>query len=208
MDHENFFKNRAAYLSQAHPITEQEYYDKSTSQFEEMKSIPVGSTINLWFEDDLFCQCNLWFVIDLLLSIPLKANIYLVRPNSNSWKGFGAMSRDQFAQAYKNRTLLNETKLATFKNLWQIYTKQLNGDLKTVSSTLTTLIPQIEKVIDAHLDRQAPKNRPLQSLKNIISESEDKSFSAVFKKFSEQEGIYGFGDTSIKKMYDELIKQD
>lgn len=173
-----------------------------------MKAIPTGSEVNLWFEDDLFCQCNLWFIINLLSSVSLKANFYLVRPTSDSWMGFGSMSLDKFAQAYKNRTQLNAEQLETFKQLWQIYSNKINGDMKSLASKLSSLIPRIESVINAHLDRVPPNNRPLNTLKNIIEENEDKSFPTIFKKFSEIEGIYGFGDTSIKRMYDKLMQQD
>ncbi len=142
----------------------------------------------------------------MILSLPLKANIYLIRPTTNSWLGFGGMHEKTFAEAYNKKVLLNKNQLEDFQKLWNIYSQKEEGDLMTSGIKLKSLIPRIENVLQAQLDREDGKNRPLESLKRILTESEDHSFSTVFKAFSKKEGIYGFGDTSIKKMYDELMK--
>lgn len=200
---ENFNEKRANFLG----VSVDEYNKISSSQFERIKSITENSEVNLWFEDDLFCQCNLWFVINLLLSIPLKANVYLVRPTSDSWIGFGSMDESQFAKAYQNRTLLSREQLLSFQNLWQLYSTESNDKLIQTARNLKSIIPRIENVVQAHLDRLAPNNRPLKTLRKIMEINDDKSFPAVFSEFSKQEGIYGFGDTSVKRMYNYINKE-
>jgi len=175
-----------------------ENFEKNRAQF-------LGvSEVNLWFEDDLFCQCNLWYLVNFILSIPLKANVYLVRPTTDSWLGFGAMDQASFAQAYQNKISLTDDHLLSFQNLWKVYSKEIEGDLLTACQSLTKIIPRIEEVIQAHLDREEPVNKPMQTLKRILEDSEDKSFPSVFKQFSSLMGIYGFGDTSVKVMYEQL----
>lgn len=208
IDINDFFNSRAEYISEIHGVSTNGYHELSTCQFNKIKSIPDNADINLWFEDDLFCQCNLWFIIDLLLSRSLKANIYLVRPTSDSWLGFGSMEEKLFAQAYKNRTLLTTENLSDFQKLWFIYSQQIKDDPKEVAEKLITLIPRLPLVIEAHLERLEPLNRPLETLKKIMSEMENHDFPSVFKEFCIREGIYGFGDTSIKKMYDNLLQQN
>ena len=34
---------------------------KTVPEFLKMQNIPENSEINLWFEDDLFCQVTFWF---------------------------------------------------------------------------------------------------------------------------------------------------
>jgi len=172
-----------------------------------MKLIPQTSDVLLWFEDDLFCQCNLWYVVNFLLSIPLKANIYLVRPTSDSWLGFGSMNENQFAQAYQNKILLDQEQLITFQKLWKIYSKEIEEDLMSTAKELDVIIPRIESVIQAQLDRSPPTNKPIETLKSILEKNDDKSFPHIFKEFSKEMGIYGFGDTSVKVMYDALLEK-
>jgi len=202
LDKKDFHQQRASFLG----VSLEEYRTISSSQFDAIKLIPESSDVYLWFEDDLFCQCNLWYVVNFILSIPLKANIYLVRPSTDSWLGFGYMSEEQFAQAYKNKTLLSQEQLSAFQQLWKMYSKETEGDLMSLAKVLNNIIPRIESVIQAHLDRLPPINKPEETLKAILQESEDKSFPAIFKEFSKRMGIYGFGDTSVKVMYDSLVK--
>ena len=50
--------------------------NKLVSEFEKIQNIEEGVDINLWFEDDLFCQVNFWFVISLLSSLNHKNSIF------------------------------------------------------------------------------------------------------------------------------------
>ena len=203
LDKNNFNIHRAAF----HQVSLKEYKEISLSQIDAIKSIPSSSDINLWFEDDLFCQTNLWFIVDLIISMPLKANVYLVRPTTESWTGFGYMDEKEFKQAYENKVLLSTNQLSFFQKLWKIYSKEIEGDLMHEAKELQVVIPRMLAVIQAQLDREEPLNKPFQSLKKIFDESNDKSFKAIFTIFSQQNGIYGFGDTSVKKMYDRLRDQ-
>ncbi|WP_221411228.1 DUF1835 domain-containing protein [Epilithonimonas xixisoli] len=63
---EEFWKVRAKSISEDYNVSEESYYEKSVSEFEKILKIPEGSEVHLWFEDDLFCQVNLWFCITLL----------------------------------------------------------------------------------------------------------------------------------------------
>src|SRR5215216_6724838 len=72
-----FFKRRADYLSDKYSSSSQYYIDSVQSELEKLMPLPKWSEINLWFEYDLFCQVNMWFLISLLNKHGQK-NIYRI----------------------------------------------------------------------------------------------------------------------------------
>ena len=76
----DLFAMRAKFLSQNYGGSEQDYYRKVVPEFKKIKKIPNDSDINLWFEDDLFCQANFWFVAHLLANSTGINTVYLIRP--------------------------------------------------------------------------------------------------------------------------------
>ena len=62
----DFFQCRAKFISNAYNTTEEKYFEKTVSEFQKIEKIPQEVEINTWFEDDLFCQVNFWFVCYLL----------------------------------------------------------------------------------------------------------------------------------------------
>jgi hypothetical protein len=47
--------------------------------------------------------------------------------------------------------------------------------------------------------------RPMNSLIGIIKDLHTTEFRPVFKEFCTREGIYGFGDLQVKRLFDEII---
>ncbi|MBL4704861.1 MAG: DUF1835 domain-containing protein, partial [Flavobacteriales bacterium] len=81
LDLAELFQTRARFISQNYDgYTAHDYYEKSVPEFQKMQDITSDADINLWFEDDLFCQVNFWFVIHLLSSSIQDNRIFLIRP--------------------------------------------------------------------------------------------------------------------------------
>lgn len=59
---DDFWQSRAKYLQ----LTTTEYHNNVVKEFEKIMAAPDDSTFNLWFEYDLFCQVNMWFVISII----------------------------------------------------------------------------------------------------------------------------------------------
>ncbi len=202
---QHFIKNRASYFFMNYDVSEEEYFEKSVKELQKIKEINPNTEINLWFEDDLFCQTNLWYCIHNILKSGEHQKVFLVRPDTDSWHGFGIMDKARLEHAFKKRNLLNHEQLCSFNQLWHIYRSETRGIPNETLEALVTLIPRIKQISDAHFERLPPLQRPFKNLKRIIHESEDKSFPIIFRKFSKREGIYGFGDSTIKKWYDEIM---
>ena len=89
------YQKRSAFFAQTYQLcTPIEYEERIVSEFNKVQKIPNGSEINLWFEDDLFCQVNCWFVCYLLRDIK-DCDLYLVRPNNQSPYAFSVYTETE-----------------------------------------------------------------------------------------------------------------
>ena len=83
-----------------------------------MQDIPKNSEINLWFEDDLFCQVNFWFVMSLLKNKKKNYQYFLIRPLKRHEYSFGSMSEKELSLAYTQKIEL--TDLDKLTQLWSL----------------------------------------------------------------------------------------
>ena len=75
--------------------------------------------IVLWFEQDLFCAVNLWFVLSRL---PPAAVVSLVFPPlDDAFAGLGTLSPDDFAPLFADRRRLDPAGRADAVALWSAY---------------------------------------------------------------------------------------
>jgi len=198
------YKLRAKFISENYEhCSIKEYYTESVSEFEKIQNIPSESDINLWFEDDLFCQVNFWFTAFLLLEKSEDLKIYLIRPPNHTPYGFGALNQDELTSAYEARTPL--LKMHDLAQLWTYYQQNELDKLLEKAKVFEDEFPFIENAVKAHLDRipgEKSLGRPEQTLKDILNELENPSFAVIFKEFSKRESIYGFGDLQVKRLLD------
>lgn len=199
-DMNEFWKLRASWLA---PGEENNYFDYAVPEFNKLKEIPAGSAINLWFGDDLFCQVNVWFVINYLEQLGLAGSLYrvfpLIRSEERRWDEFGGISAQEFRTCYENRVALTKSDVALAENLWNAYA---GGNLKTLqslSATPTNAFHDLPIVVQAHIDRFAEPGRPQRVLQEIM-DSGITDFNKIFPAFFKREGIYGFGDTQVKSI--------
>jgi hypothetical protein len=203
---EQFFKTRAKFISTSYgEYSEQDYFKKTVPEFEKILAIPKGSEINLWFEDDLFCQVNFWFVVSLLHSVHSN-NIFLVRPQKHTPYGFGGLSKDKLISCYENRQLLTHTD--KISNLWNAYQVNNTEKMTNIAREIETNYPFIPPAVEAHVDRiptDGSPGRPIQSIISIMEELQTEEFAPVFREFCKRESIYGFGDLQVKRLFDEIV---
>ena len=204
-DLSDFYDLRARFLSENYGGTIEEYHRRVAREFEALRVIPQGSAIYLWFEDDLFCQVNLWFVFSLLSGRANGSEVYLVRPPKHTPYGFGGLSEEELMGAFKRANRIKE--IDQFDALWQHYRNQDLEKLLTAATELQPTHPFILYAVQAHVDR-LPKDdypgRPKQALVEIMRELDTREFGPVFREFCRSESIYGFGDLQVKRLLDEL----
>lgn len=201
------FALRSQFIAKSYGSGEpSEYMEKVASELEKIMRIPAGGEINLWFEDDLFCQVNFWFVLSLLSGRDLS--LFLVRPDRLSPYGFGAYNQMELTQLLVKKEKLHSLEL--LNQLWPAYQADDIESLKHLSDRLREGFPFINDAVMAHIDRTPTAGyggRPKESLLQIIRDLQSKEFGLVFQEFCRRESIYGFGDKQVKRLFDELVEE-
>jgi hypothetical protein len=206
---EEFWESRIEFLTKQYGATALEVQEKTVAEAEKIIGLADGVELSLWFEDDLFCQVNLWFVLKLL-SESHNIKIYRVFPpkasSANSWKGFGNASAAALAQAYESKVLFTSSDLALGKTLWEAYLLGDGAQLIALSKSVSPCFRQLAEVCQAHLDRisvDPNERRPEKVILELLAKGIT-DFDTLFSQFSEREGIYGFGDLQVRGLLESL----
>ena len=204
-----FWETRVGFLTKQYGATALEVQEKTVAELDKIRSLADGVELSLWFEDDLFCQVNLWFVLNLL-SESKNIKIYRVFPPeaspANRWRGFGDASAAALTQAYESRVPFTSSDLALGKNFWEAYRLGNWAQLMTLSKSVSPCFRHLEEVCQAQLDRisaDPTKRRPEKVILELLAKGIT-DFDPLFSEFSEREGIYGFGDLQVRELLDSI----
>jgi hypothetical protein len=206
---QEFWQARARYMR----ITETEYHNSVVKEYEKLIGAPDDSVFNLWFEYDLFCQVNMWFVISIIESLSIKKAVYAVftshldKNHKQFWNGFGPAKTDELKVCYANRIALSEADIIFGQALWGAYKNNSLEELTKLQKYQSPAFPYLHEVVQAHVDRfpkDGTKGRPEIVIEDIIS-NVSTDFHKVFEEFWNRESIYGFGDVQFKRLFDEVM---
>jgi hypothetical protein len=204
----DFWQSRARYMK----ITEAEYNNSVVKEFEKIINAPDNSEFNLWFEYDLFCQVNMWFVISIINSLPIEKKVfavytsYLDKTSKQFWNGFGPANSDELKVCYADRISLSKAEINFGQQLWKAYKSGNLDELTRLAAKQSPAFPYLQEVVKAHVDRfpKEGKGRPEKVIEDI-TKNISTDFHKVFKEFWNRESIYGFGDTQLKSLYDKVM---
>ncbi|KAA3438390.1 DUF1835 domain-containing protein [Rufibacter hautae] len=209
-----FFQTRARYINAAFQAPEEEYATAVVAEMNHLLTAPNNSEFNLWFGYDLFCRANMWFILSLLQDLPEPKVVNLVYPANlkepEVWRDFGGATTEDLRYCYEQRITLSEADLTLGRDLWLAFKQKDLERLKKLSELSSPAFPYLREVCQAHLDRfptdgEAP--RPERVIREILQTSAQ-DFPSVFRAFSKKEGIYGFGDAQLKRIYDKVVQSN
>ena len=196
---EEFWETRADFITAEYEEEKDSYFFDVVSEFNRISLIPPGSEVNLWF------------CMSLLTNVDDQLKINLVQPplkdGEPDWGGFGGLDRNELAGAYQGRQRLSATEIKLLADLWNAYKMNDRVKLEELSVTESEHFPFLRKVVQAQLDRFSEDNlsgRPEKVLKEIMLQKDMHDFKSIFKEFSIQEGIYGFGDWQVERLLNKL----
>lgn len=205
----DFWKTRAGYIG----IDESEYMRRVAGEFEKIIHAPDDSELNLWFEYDLFCQVNMWFVLSIINDLKTSKRVFAVytthldRSSNHFWNGFGRATADDLTICLSKKIQLNERDIQFGYDLWNAYKNNDLDVLKRLSGQPLQAFPYVREAIEAHVDR-FPKDgrtgRPEQIIEDIVANIST-DFDTVFREFWNRESIYGFGDIQVKQIYNKVM---
>ncbi len=203
-----FYANRANFTAQYQGCTVAGYYEMAAAEIDKIANIEMGSQIICWFEDDLFCQVNFWFVINLLTKCGHAENIMLLRPSQGNEYSFATMTESALELAYQRMTKLLPQPLALLAKLWPLYQQNDANAMTAIARQLSDEWPFLLPAINAHLRRTPDESGlgyPERQILAIAAELNTKEFKVIFQCFSAREGIYSFGDLQVKQMFDRVM---
>ena len=119
------------------------------------------------------------------------------------------MNEQELASAYTARTKLTKDDFNMFDELWQCYSSENLIELSRLAQALPVSLISIKPSIEAQCQRNNPNglSRPQQSILDIGKAEKTTDFGRIFRVFCETQGVYGFGDMQVKRLYEELIEE-
>ena len=207
-DFETLMKNRADFISQYPECSVEDYLLNTVPEFEKIIALPIDCEITCWFEDDLFCQVNFWFVLHLISKKPPFNSLTLVRPNKGNEYSFGHMSLAELINAFKHRRTISAEHMMMLGQLWPNYQDNNTLKLQQIGKVLEGDFPFLLPAVNAQIARTPDESGlgyPERVLLEIINTQNQPTFKTVFREFHHQMAIYSFGDLQVKAMYDRLV---
>ena len=195
---DELFINRAAFHNESSGEDPASYNANVASQFRRLLEVTEGDEVDLWFEYDLFCAVNMWFCIDLLSDT--AAELYRVEPiylsEHDRWDGFGGATTELLRQCLSSRIRLAADDLVLGSTLWQAFSHDDEDRLRSLSNEISPAFPYLSDIVRAAIDR---RSRPREILDEITAAGAT-DLGGIFPEFKKRAGIYGFGDSQVKRL--------
>ncbi|GMQ26545.1 hypothetical protein Aoki45_32280 [Algoriphagus sp. oki45] len=208
---EAFWKVREKFIQEAYPDAwEVDYSSYSQSELGKIPAIPDESTVYCWFEEDLFCQVNLWFVLNQLDGKDLE--LYLTLPYPDSPYNFIRLNEAELIDTYENKAhFLNPKERTILSDLWIHYQNEDVFEAQKIADSFQERFPFLKAAVEAWRD-MIPigdyPGKPKAMLKEIQNELDTKDFGKVFQEFQKRLPIYGFGDLQVLRYWNQLQKEE
>ncbi len=206
VEFETFFASRAAYLSDTYDPKIKESYSRELSDpLIKVVTDLKPSEVVLWFEEDLFCQANFWFICHFLKGSGYRGKVSWAKPSGVAKYNFGLLSKESLTAVFEKRLLLDATKVAP---LWQAYSVNDSDELIRLVEDITDLDEYIIPAALAYRDMNTSaieQSRPYLSLLEITKTLKTAPFRKVFMAFCKKEAVYGFGDLQVKRIFDKVV---
>lgn len=201
---------RDEYLSETYDeASKGEYFEKVVPEFETILTSRTTEKVYCWFEKDLFCQVNLWFVMSLLSKH--EGDVYLVIPEKADIRlGFAELDERQMEEHFRDAKLLTKNERAILASLWGMYQQHHIDEAMTLSKTTHTELPFLLEAVQAWKDsipHGKYPGRPKATLIEIMEEYKTDDFRKIFIEFKNRAGIYGYGDLQVKSLLEEIKKE-
>lgn len=201
---------RDQFFSSHYPeVAKGSYFEKSVPEFESMMTAATGTKIYCWFELDLFCQVNLWFVMHLIEKH--QGDIYLVLPEKADLRlGFAELNERELEEHYRNPKLLTKNEREILSNLWTMFQKNHIDEASTLAHQAAPELPFLPTAVQAWKDSIPHGDypgKPKATLLQIIQELGSDDFPKVFREFKNRVPIYGYGDMQVKHLLDDIKKR-
>jgi hypothetical protein len=196
---EEFWNARARFIGESYGEESEQYFADVRREFENLQSLARrDAEVSLWFEYELFCQVNMWFCLYLLRES--EAKIYraapVVRGAGDIWKGFGGLGAEDLKKCFAARIEFSDADRRLGASLWEAFQNSDYEALERLSASESECFPYLKEVCRAEIEKNS---RPQKILQAIIADGVT-DFAEIFPEFSARAGVYGFGDSQVKRL--------
>jgi hypothetical protein len=112
---------RAAWLAERLGIDAAAYRRMVREQAAGLGAAREHDEVVLWFEQDLFCAVNLWWILDWFGRHAPALRLALVYPGTDDVKGLGAMTAAQLAELFTARQPVTDATRGLGAQAWAAY---------------------------------------------------------------------------------------
>ena len=110
---------RAAFLAARLAIEPERYLRGMREQEEGLAGALRHDEVVLWFEQDLFCAVNVWFLLDRLAATTPAS---LVFPSlTPAFDGLGTLAPEAFGSLFEGRTRIDDATRSEARAMWRAY---------------------------------------------------------------------------------------
>jgi hypothetical protein len=196
---------RSRHLAEAYGVDPSQCRNDLLNQQQILESFADHEEVILWFEHDLFCQLHLLYLLDWFSRHDLaqtKLSLICIGafPGKENFRGLGELSPTELASLFPKRLQVTGAQRSLATSAWQAYCSPDPTHLQTFLQTDSSPLPYLAAAFRAHLERFPSTTNGLGRIEDralrLIQSGADR-FGSLFAKFSETEGIYGFGDAQL-----------
>lgn len=198
------FRTRDEYLSGEDTSKAGFYSEHVKPEIEKIFDSPEETEICLWFEHELFCQVNLWF---LLSELKKRRRLSFVGPPSEPYEqrfdGWSALDGEDLATCFNSREEIDGSDVRLASELWSAFRDRDRDRLRELSNEppgIFCFLPEVAKAA-ADIDE-----RPESVIRELIEKGAD-GFGECFRAFRENYPVYGFGDLQVRSIWEKVAKQ-
>jgi hypothetical protein len=155
---------RAAFLAERLGIDRERYVRGVREQEDGLAGALRHDEVVLWFEQDLFCAVNLWYVLAWFARRPAAARLTLVYPLVDEVKGLGVREPAQLAALFNERRPVTPHALARGSRAWAAYTESDPRAAAARAETETDALPFVGDAFRLHGSRFPSETATLASL--------------------------------------------
>jgi hypothetical protein len=204
-----WLKIRLKHLVSAYNVNEVSCKHDLLEQFDKLKEVNNYQEVILWFEADLFCQINLLYLMSDFALRRVNCNILRLIYLDNFADGSEVVAKNfslsqlnskELSDLFAKRSNISSSMLSLAAIVWDAYSSYNPKNIEKLLFQNELPISFVKNAMLNHLARFPSVKNGLGYIENKILElvyERGKSFSLLFKEFSNSNPFYGLGDSQL-----------
>lgn len=205
LDEASWRETRAAHLSQSYGVPREKCERDLLEQAQTLTAFVNHEEVVLWFEQDLFCQLNLLYLLNWFSQDERQATkLSLINPGSfagrPNFRGLGELTPEELASLFPTRQPVSPVQLELARNAWTAFTSSDPTSIEELLRSDTAAFPFLAIALRAQLRRFPSVRNGLGEIENtglkLVAEGRAK-FEELYLEFVNTNRVFGFGDAQI-----------